>query len=122
MMRVFFTDLFPACRALALVPANGRELSGTPDERRKFLTLAPARSGAKPRSGVRSNSFVRRRAATPVLKTSGNNSRPLSGARTFNSMSKTQLDARRLPFGRRRVGRRLTVEKLTRRRGQYHLR
>jgi hypothetical protein len=49
---------------------------------------------------------------------SGNNSRPLSGARSFNSFP-LQLDKRRLPFGRRRAARRLTVE-LTRRREPKH--
>jgi hypothetical protein len=41
-----------------LRPPNGRELSGTPDERRKLLPACAARSGAQPRSGVRSYSWL----------------------------------------------------------------
>jgi hypothetical protein len=102
------------------VTPNGRELSGTPDERRKHLTLGPRGVGRSRESGVRSNSLLGGAQRRLILTTSGNNSRPLSGARKFTLTFLPQLDARRLPFGRRRVARRLTSE-LTRRRESKHL-
>src|ERR1051326_3211388 len=95
---------------------NDRELSGTPERvaRKALFSFVRARVGRSRDSGVRSNEWLGGHAATLVLKRVGNNSRSLLGAQPSPD-SKQLLDARRLPFGRRRAARRLTVE-LTRRR------
>jgi hypothetical protein len=53
--------------------SNGRELSGTPDERRKHLTLGPRGVGRSRESGVRSNSLLGGAQRRLILTTSGNN-------------------------------------------------
>ena len=100
----------PLVVSLAKSP-NGRELSGTPESpgaESCSLTFGARRVGRSRGTRCPLQRVVRRRAATPVFKRVGNNSRSLIGAHP-NSTSKTLLDARRLPFGRRRAARRLTL-------------